>query len=226
MPILRLILLLALLCAHSTARAEADQLGSALQNFLESRSAALPGKASISLGKYPRNEKVLACRNWQISLPQGSRPWGRISVHARCLSGTSQSLYVSAEIRVHGQMLQAARYIPPGSLLSEADFISVDAEISKQPADILLAPQQALGQTSRLAILTGRPLQRQHLRAELAIHAGQNVKLTLRKASISVSNAGTAINNAALGQPVRVRLANGKIVHGQAREQGEVDIQP
>jgi len=226
MPILRPILLLALLCWHGAAYAESDRLGLALTNFLESRSATLPGKVSINLGKYPRSEKLLACQSWQISLPQGSRPWGRISVHARCLSGASQSLYVSAEIRVHGQMLQAARYIAPGSLLSEADFISVDAEISKQPADILLTPDEALGQTSRLAILTGRPLQRQHLRKELAILAGQNVKLILRSASISVSNTGTAINNAALGQPVRVRLASGKIVRGLAREQGEIDLQP
>lgn len=225
-PLLRPLLLLCLLCAQASPARAADQLEPALRSFLEKHRTTLPGQVSEEIGPYPRSEKLLACPQWQISLPAGSKPWGRISLAARCLGVPAQSLYVSVRIKVVGPILFAARHIPSGWTIEAADLRSIEGELSAQAPDVLGQPQEALGRTSRSSILAGKPLQRSLLRDNNIIQAGQPVRLRLESPNLSVSNEGIAIHGAARGQNVRVRLPGGKIVSGTAMEEGLVEIRP
>ncbi|MDO6384746.1 flagellar basal body P-ring formation chaperone FlgA [Uliginosibacterium sp. 31-12] len=218
-------LLLLLSCFTPCVAHAEDQLGPALQRFLEARSASLPGKVTIEIGRYPLSEKLIACQRWELLLPEGSRPWGRISVGARCQAGPQQALYIPSRIKVEGQMLVAARQIPLGATLTEHDMKLVEGELSNQAADVLSTPTEAIGRTSRASIAAGRPLQRSLLRSEAIIEAGQEVRVEIRAGSLQVSNQGIAISSAGRGETLRVRLPNGKIARGIASEAGLVEVQ-
>lgn len=226
MPAFRRLLLSALFCSQTCLAAGTDLLGPALQNFLENYQNTLPGRMSAEIGSYPRSEKLLACQQWQISRPNGSKPWGQTSLAARCSAGPAQSLYVSVRIRVEGPLLITTRQIPNGTSLVESDLQTVEGELSTQPADLIRSEQEAIGRITRSSIPAGQALRRSLLREEAIIQAGQPVRLSLTTEQLSVSNEGIAISNASRGQSIRVRLASGKIISGIAREEGVVEIRP
>ena len=53
---------------------------------------------------------------------------------------------------------------------------------------------------------------------------GQPVKVVSRGAGFQVANDGTALSTAGDGQPAQVRLANGQVLRGTARNGGVVEI--
>ncbi|MBS1210856.1 MAG: flgA [Proteobacteria bacterium] len=195
-----------------------------IEDFLQSRSSALPGQVSIETGKFPEAGRYASCQQWQAFLPAGSRVWGRISVGLRCTSGGNFSFYVSARVRVEGSYLVAARPIANGQVIEAGDVKRIRGELTAQAPDLLLNEADAIGQTARSMIAADRPLQTMLLRPVNVIQAGQTVKVVAQGGSFSVSNRGTALSAASSGQAVRVRLGNGSIVTGVAREKGFVEI--
>ena len=62
------------------------------------------------------------------------------------------------------------------------------------------------------------------LKANLVVHAGQNIKITSRGNGFSVTNEGVALNQGSAGEVIRVRLPGGQVVSGKAKAGGEVEI--
>ena len=57
-----------------------------------------------------------------------------------------------------------------------------------------------------------------------AVVQGQPVKVVSRGPGFQVANDGTALSTAGDGQPAQVRLANGQVLRGTARNGGVVEI--
>jgi flagella basal body P-ring formation protein FlgA len=62
------------------------------------------------------------------------------------------------------------------------------------------------------------------LRAQAAVMQNQNVKLVSSGRGFSVTADGRALNNAAEGQLVQVRIASGSVVSGTARAGAIVEV--
>jgi flagella basal body P-ring formation protein FlgA len=58
------------------------------------------------------------------------------------------------------------------------------------------------------------------------IKAGNKVRLQTRTATFTVSQEGTALNNAAPGELVRVKTPGGRVVQGTAKQDGTVEVRP
>jgi flagella basal body P-ring formation protein FlgA len=68
------------------------------------------------------------------------------------------------------------------------------------------------------------PLRASSLRPPNAVSRGRPVQVFTQGEGFTVSGEGQALNDAAPGERVRVRLANGQIVQGIAREDGTVTL--
>ena len=62
------------------------------------------------------------------------------------------------------------------------------------------------------------------LRVPHAVRQGQTVPVVSAGPGFRVSSEGRALNNAAPGESVRVRLANGQVVTGVAQAGGTVEV--
>ena len=78
--------------------------------------------------------------------------------------------------------------------------------------------------TKQLAIAAGLPLRGDHLRTAPVVRSGQSVQVVSRGQGFEVANEGTALNGAAPGEVVRVRLATGTVVSGNADGHGRVEV--
>ena len=90
--------------------------------------------------------------------------------------------------------------------------------------NILTDSTQAMGHHTRFAVAAGTPLRGDMLRVPHAVRQGQTVPVVSAGPGFRVSSEGRAMNNAAPGESVRVRLANGQVVTGVAQPGGTVEV--
>lgn len=184
--------------------------------------AAQP-ESSFSLGRLDAS-RLPDCRQYEAFLPPGTRLLGRTTVGVRCLAPARWSVLVPAQIAVTGNYVTTGRAIAAGQTIGAGDLLSVSGDIAQLPTGTLRDPAQAVGKTLRQSLAAGQPLRAEQLQAPLTVRQGENVRVISRGEGFAASAEGQALNNAAAGQPARVRLGGGQIVGGTAQEDGSVVV--
>lgn len=223
--------LLAALClglttppGHAQGRDDTQAIRSTIETFLRKQTAGLPGQTSFTISSLEANPTRQPCSNLEASLAPGARNLGRTTVLVRCRSEANWAIYVPVHIKVIGEYLVSARPLSPGQLIGEADLVRQSGDLGDLPNGILLDPALAIGRSVAIPLPAGRPLLSEQLRQPPVIQQGQTVKVISRGPSFEVANEGRALTSAAEGKVVQVRLNNGQVVSGLARNGGIVEI--
>ena len=204
---------------------DGDSVRAAALIFLTQQAAGLPGKADITVTPvFPRG--LAACSTLEPFLPAGSRIWGRTTVGVRCSGERPWTLYLQARVSVMATYYLAARAVAPGEVLTAADLIPRDGDLTAMPQAIVTDPSQAVGAVTLSRLAAGLPLRTDMLRGAGAVVIGQSVHVVTNGAGFSISAEGSAMNNAAPGQQVRVKTAGGQIISGIVKDGSTVEIQP
>ncbi len=214
------------LCVSTPAFAQqaAEAVEARVHAFLQQQAAGLPGEVSIKVGVLDPNNQLPPCAAIEVFLPAGTRAWGRISVGVRCDSPVTWTAYLQAEVSVLADYLVAAQPMRAGQIVGHADLSARRGDLSALPDNTLTDPTQATGHRTRFAIAAGSPLRADMLRLPHAVRQGQNVPLVSIGPGFKVASEGRALNNAAAGERVRVRLKNGQTVTGVAQPDGTVEL--
>ncbi|EDZ97503.1 flagella basal body P-ring formation protein FlgA, partial [Burkholderia sp. H160] len=192
--------------------------------FLQQQAVGLPGKVEITVASaFPRG--LAACTSLEPFMPTGARLWGRLTVGVRCAGERPWTIYLQARISVHATYYLAARAMAPGEVLTAADLVARDGDLTGLPQAIVTDPSQAVGSVSLVRLAGGMPLRRDMLKSAAAVAFGQTVRVVAAGDGFSISSEGSAMNNASPGQQVRVKTANGQIVSGIVKDGGTVEIQ-
>jgi len=203
---------------------DGDAVRAAALVFLTQQAAGLPGKADITVTPvFPRG--LAACSTLEPFLPAGSRLWGRTTVGVRCSGDRPWTLYLQARVSVMATYYLAARAVAPGEVLTAADLIPRDGDLTAMPQAIVTDPSQAVGAVTLSRLAAGLPLRTDMLRGAGAVVIGQSVHVVTNGAGFSISAEGSAMNNAAPGQQVRVKTAGGQIISGVVKDGSTVEIQ-
>lgn len=210
--------------APNQATQDGDAVRAAALVFLTQQAAGLPGKADITVTPvFPRG--LAACSTLEPFLPAGSRLWGRTTVGVRCSGDRPWTLYLQARVSVMATYYLAARAVAPGEVLTAADLIPRDGDLTSMPQAIVTDPSQAVGAVTLSRLAAGLPLRTDMLRGAGAVVIGQSVHVVTNGAGFSISAEGSAMNNAAPGQQVRVKTAGGQIISGVVKDGSTVEIQ-
>jgi flagella basal body P-ring formation protein FlgA len=197
----------------------------AVEAFLVRETAGLPGTVSVEVGELDARNQLPACAALTAFMPAGTRAWGRISVGVRCDSPVTWTAYVPAQVAVTTEYLVTARPIRPGQIVSPADLATRVGDLAAQPDDTLTDMAQAVGHHARHAVASGNTLRANMLRLPPAVRQGQTVKVVSGgDAGFRVTSEGRALNGAADGEPVRVRMSTGQVLSGTARNGGVVEV--
>ena len=192
--------------------------------FLQDEATGLPGEVSVSVSPLDANNRLPACAALTPFLPAGTRPWGRISVGVRCDSPVVWTVYLQAHVAVHGAYLVSARPLRAGQIIGHADVTTRQGDLTVLPENTLTDGTMASGHTTRFAIAAGQPLRGDMLRIPHIVRQGQNVQVISAGPGFRIASEGRALNNAAPGESVRVRLGNGQTVSGTAQSDGVVEV--
>lgn len=224
-PALLLISALAATTAQTAiAQQSPEPVEQTARQFLERETLGLAGEIEITVGQLDAANQLPPCAALEAFLPPGMRAWGQISVGVRCDSPVVWSVYVPARVAIMSEYLVVARPIRPGQILGPQDLKREYGDLTAQPANTLTEASQVVGHHARYAIATGNTVRADMLRLPPAVQQGQTVKVVGTGQGFSVSNEGRALNRAGDGELVRVRLANGQVVTGIARNGGIVEV--
>jgi flagella basal body P-ring formation protein FlgA len=210
--------------AQPVKQQSAGAIQKAVEEFLRTQTAGLPGKVSYSIGAIDSRVALAACPALDVYLPAGARLWGQTSVGVRCSGSDAWNIYVTAEVKVAGEYLVTARPLPNGRVIAASDLVVQTGDLTQLPAGILTDPQQAAGKTLAASLAAGQPVRQDLLRSPIVVRQGQTVKLQSSGQGFQVTAEGRALNNAQDGQMAQVQTASGHTVSGIARNGGVVDI--
>lgn len=217
------LIVLTALAGRSHAELPAPVMNAVAQ-FVRAQTAGLPGKVSYTVGDIDSRIVLPPCPAPEVFLPPGARLWGLTSLGVRCASPTAWSIYVNAQVRVHGDYLVTARALAQNQPLTAADLAVQSGDLTQLPAGVITDPQMAVGKTLTVSLAAGQPMRQDLLRAPLVIQQGQTVKLQSTGHGFRVTTDGRSLSNAADGQVAQVRTAGGQTISGIARTGGVVEI--
>lgn len=210
--------------AFGAAMEDAVSLRKTVETFVAHLAAEQTGQVTATVGAIDSRLRLPKCANAESFLPSGTRLWGSITVGVRCQEPSPWTIYVPVTVKVMAPTVTAARPLQQGQVLTHADVSVQLSDVTQLPAGIINDVEQALGKTLTGSIAPGQPLRADLLRAQMLVKSGQTVKLIAQGGSFQVSAEGKALGNAAVGQMVSVRTANGKVVSGVVKGDGSVEV--
>nr|WP_213991209.1 flagellar basal body P-ring formation chaperone FlgA [Sodalis sp. dw_96] len=197
----------------------ADTLTDQLTAFMQRQFSTPPVSLAVVV-KTPAKQRP-DCEAPQFSLPSRNRTWGNISIAMVC---DTQKRYLQAEVEVTGRYLVAARPIAGSQTLSADDIAWQTGRLDLLSSLPLTDKLWATGSVAERAIGSGQPLTAAMLRRPWLIKMGQPVQVSAQGEGFAIQNTGKAMNNAAVNDPLQVRMDSGQIVNGRLMPDGSVHV--
>jgi flagella basal body P-ring formation protein FlgA len=209
---------------QTAARQDPAALRSVVEQFLQTQTAGLPGKASVKVGAIDPRLSLAACPAPEAFLQPGARAWGKTTVAVRCSAPTAWTVYIQAQVSVLAEYVAAAVPLAQGQPLEQGQLVLMQGDIASMPNGIITDMAQAIGRSPTVSLAAGTPLRLDTLKSKPVIQQGQMVRLVSTGAGFSVSSEARAIGTAGAGQVVQVRTPTGAIVSGTAKAGGLVEV--
>ena len=194
-----------------------------VEQFLQTQSAGLPGKVTITVGQVDPRMALAACPDPQAFQQPGARAWGKITVGVRC-TAPSWTVYIQAQVNVIAEYVAAAAPLAQGQPIDASQLAMVKGDLAALPNGIVTDMAQAIGRTPTISLPAGTPLRLDNLKSKPVVMANQTVRVISNGAGFSVSAEGRALTNAAEGQVVQVRTPSGAMLSGTAKAGGIVEV--
>jgi flagella basal body P-ring formation protein FlgA len=158
-------------------------------------------------------------------MPAGGRRGANSSVGVRCASPQPWKIYVSVHVTSRDRVLVAARPLSRDAVLGAADLELVERNVDLLAQGYLTDVGQLSGMRLRRPVATGSVLTPAMLASVPLIARGQQVTLEAGADAMSIRMAGESLDEAALGQRIRVRnLSSARVVEGIVRSAQVVEV--
>ena len=178
-------------------------------------SANMPLRMEVSLGALDSRLRLAPCARVEPYLPPGMRLWGKTRLGLRCLEGAVRwNVFLPVTVKAFGPAWVVQGAVAPGTTLAAGDAVEAEVDWAEDPSPIVSDPGQWIGTTVTRALQPGQPLRQSLVRAPQAFGAGSQVRIVAQGPGFAVTSGGQAINAGFLGQQVRVRMDNGRIMNG------------
>lgn len=201
-----------------SASATAD-VTSGLTAFFAQRLAGISDEVQVEI-KTPQTNWP-ACDNPVYSLPGNARLWGNLSVLARC---GNEKRFLQVSVQAYGDYVVANVPVARGSELNDANLRLQRGRLDQLPPRTMLSLAQARQAQTLRDLAPGQTLTMSMVRQSWRVKAGQRVMVIASGQGFSVNSEGQALNNAAVAQNARVRMANGQVVSGTVDNDGNILI--
>jgi len=132
----------------------------------------------------------------------------------------------SVMVRVRGlaQVVQTSRALPAGLRLTHDDLRLVEVDLATEPSGLATELDQVVGREISRPLRENTSVGLNALRPATVIKTGDRVTVRVFGRSFQVSAEGLAQQAGAVGDTIRVKLADGKQISGSVTGAGQVDV--
>lgn len=115
--------------------------------------------------------------------------------------------------------------IYPGDIISSGQLEEVEVTNPNLTGDYAKRLREVTGLVSKRTLLPGRTISVSALRQPYAVTRGSNVRLVMSMGAMTITAAGTPLDDGAVGDSVRARnMDSGIIVNGTVLENGTIRV--
>jgi len=158
-------------------------------------------------------------------LAPGSKFSGKTTVHLRCNSNKPWTVYISAQIKLFGNVIQTTSSLSKGHVLKSDDLIAVEGELSRIKYGYFTKKDPLIGKQLKRHLPNNRIIKANYVKAQTLVKRGELVSIVAENSGYSVKMTGTAMGSGARGERIQVKNSSSKrIVEGTIKEAGIVNI--
>jgi flagella basal body P-ring formation protein FlgA len=195
-----------------------------VKDFLTAQSAGSPGKAEITITPMEQSTRLDYCPNPEAFFPPNSSAWGRTTVGVRCGQPKPWTVYVQANVSIIANYVVSANPLGQGQIISANDLQLQKGDLTTLPTGIFTEINRVVGTSPKMSLTAGAVIKQEMLKMPPVIQQGQGVRVSSKGTGFSITIEGQALNAAAEGEIVKVRVSNGSVVTGIAKKDGQVEV--
>ncbi len=217
--------------AQTLAPDALGDIGPATQRWLDGAlqqaqvAGAAPLRMEVQLGQLDPRLRLAPCARVEPYLPAGSRLWGRTRLGLRCVEGAVPwNVFLPLTVKAWGPAWVLAGNVNAGKVLTASDAVQEEVDWAADFAAIIATPEAWVGQVAARPLQAGQALRQSMVRPPELFRAGAQVRVTVQWPGYAITSAGQALGAGAVGQMVRVRMDNGRIISGTVSEDGTVSV--
>lgn len=181
--------------------------------------SATPLRMEVSLGTIDARLRLAPCTQVEPYLPVGTRLWGRARLGLRCSDGGARwNVFLPVTVRAFGPAWVLRDNIAAGTELKASDAVEAEVDWAAEASAVVLDPAQWVGQTAARSLAAGQPLRQSMIRPSQVFAAGTQVRVVAAGPGFRIVADAQALAPGVVGQPVRLRLDNGRMTTGVVQD--------
>lgn len=150
---------------------------------------------------------------------------GNRTIGVKCQSPSEWTVYVPVRVKVMKQVVVAARPLAANRNLTRQDVRLQAMDIADLRQGYISSPQQVVGQQLKYPLAVGRVVPSRSLKLEKIVRRGEQIVLVAAAGSMEVRMNGTALDDASIGDRVKVKNSSSeRVVEGIVEGPGIVKV--
>ena len=181
--------------------------------------SALALRMEVSIGSLDSRLRLAPCTHVEPYIPVGMRLWGRTRLGLRCTDGGGRwNVFLPVTVKAFGPAWVLRDNVVAGAVLTAADAVEAEADWAAEASPVVADPAQWVGQTASRSLVAGQPLRQSMVKPAQVFAAGAQVRVVAQGPGFEVTSDAQAMTPGVVGQPVRLRLENGRIATGVVQD--------
>lgn len=168
-------------------------------------------------------DQLPKCSSPRATLPNSSRPAGRITVALRCESSRWVGS-IQIVVLARRPFLVSSRPLAAGTVVSEDDLTMSEADWLTVPEDVTEDATIVVGKTLLKGLTSGMPITLNSLRQTSVIRSGERVRVEVIGQGFSITGEAVAVESGAIDEQIKVRMTNGQILNARVARRGVVEL--
>lgn len=183
--------------------------------------------ARVVVAVTPPDERLRlpACAAAFAETPEGQRLWGWALVRVRCPGDGGWSVSVRVRVQLMVPAVVARRAVTAGAVVEQADVQLGEVDLAASTRPTLREEAQAIGRVVRIGLAAGQAIGPEHLKLPVIVRRGAPLEVTATVGQVSVTSAGTALQDGTVGEVIRIQVPGGRTVQGVVTSEGRATVQ-
>jgi flagellar basal body P-ring formation protein FlgA len=188
--------------------------------------ALLPPGASVHVNFVKADERIgsMQCPAALFANSSGNKMWGRTFVRVQCVGSDTPPFFVGVDVKVFAPVLVVKGTVQSGQALGLNDVEFRTMDLSQLGQGWVSDLSHLNNKTAARQLWPGTLLKHDYLRGQAMVKNGDTVKVMMKGPGFSIGGTAVAMGEAELGEVVKIKTAQGKILHGVARDALLVEV--
>jgi flagellar basal body P-ring formation protein FlgA len=187
---------------------------------------AAPLRMAVEIGALDSRLRLAPCAKVDPYVPAGTRLWGKTRLGLRCVDGAVKwNVFLPVTVRAYGAAWVIKGSVPSGAVLLEADAVLTEVDWAEDASPVMANPAQWVGQIASRALSAGQTVRQNTIKPAQAFQVGAQVRVLAQGRGFQISSDGEAMAPGFIGQSVRVKMGNGRVMSGMVVDSRTVKME-